>query len=253
MDLTEAKEFVAETPEEAVAKAAQYFGVPEKQLDLRQLPGSFALSGLGKRVVVLAALRDEPAELGPVGRFIDGVLQRMKPAGPLRIQEFNDGDRCVVRVRGEGLPEMLRREPHLADALSHLAGRAAERLVGPEVSARVDLASSDAAERTSGGRQRSPRRDDRSSGRRDGARAARGDRDRGRSDRGGRSDEDHSELEKLARDTATEARSSGKTALLRPMNSKERWVVHNVVTEMEGVTSTSEGEGRTRRVKIIPE
>jgi spoIIIJ-associated protein len=46
---------------------------------------------------------------------------------------------------------------------------------------------------------------------------------------------------------------TGQPVVLRPMNSKERWVVHNVVNETSGLRSESEGEGRMRRVKIEPE
>ncbi len=46
---------------------------------------------------------------------------------------------------------------------------------------------------------------------------------------------------------------TGQSVVLRPMNSKERWLVHNVVNETPGLRSESEGEGRMRRVKIEPE
>jgi predicted RNA-binding protein Jag len=46
---------------------------------------------------------------------------------------------------------------------------------------------------------------------------------------------------------------TGEPVLLRPMNSKERWVIHNVVNETAGLRSESVGEGRMRRVKIEPE
>jgi predicted RNA-binding protein Jag len=48
-------------------------------------------------------------------------------------------------------------------------------------------------------------------------------------------------------------RKTGKPAVLRPMNSKERWIVHNFIKGMEGLRSESVGEGRMRRVKIEPE
>ncbi len=36
------------------------------------------------------------------------------------------------------------------------------------------------------------------------------------------------------------------------MNSRDRWVVHNALKELEGVESQSVGEGRLKRVKIYP-
>ncbi len=88
-----------------------------------------------------------------------------------------------------------------------------------------------------------------------GGRRDRGDRgDRGdRSDRGDRGDRDDAALEKLAHESAAEVTRTGQPVVLRPMNSKERWVVHNVVNETAGLRSESEGEGRMRRVKIEPE
>ncbi len=88
-----------------------------------------------------------------------------------------------------------------------------------------------------------------------GGRGGRRDRgDRGdRSDRGDRGDRDDAALEKLAHESAAEVTKTGQPVVLRPMNSKERWVVHNVVNETPGLRSESEGEGRMRRVKIEPE
>ena len=88
-----------------------------------------------------------------------------------------------------------------------------------------------------------------------GGRGGRRDRgDRGdRSDRGDRGERDDAALEKLAHESAAEVTRTGQPVVLRPMNSKERWVVHNVVNETPGLRSESEGEGRMRRVKIEPE
>lgn len=81
-----------------------------------------------------------------------------------------------------------------------------------------------------------------------------GRRDRGdRGDRSDRGDRDDAALEKLAHESAAEVTRTGQPVVLRPMNSKERWVVHNVVNETPGLRSESEGEGRMRRVKIEPE
>ena len=91
------------------------------------------------------------------------------------------------------------------------------------------------------------------------------DRDRGRdrSDRGGersaerRSDRpegvDEARLEALAREAADRVRRSGEPEILESMTAKERWVVHNFLKEVDGVTSASEGEGASKRVKILPD
>jgi hypothetical protein len=106
-------------------------------------------------------------------------------------------------------------------------------------------------------------------GRGDRDRGRGGDRDRGRDrggDRGGRRAEgpgdrrgdrpegvDEVRLETLAREAAERVRRSGEPEILESMTAKERWVVHNFLKDIEGVTSASEGEGASKRVKILPE
>ncbi len=88
-----------------------------------------------------------------------------------------------------------------------------------------------------------------------GGRGGRRDRgDRGNhGDRSDRGERDDAALEKLAHESAAEVTKTGEPVLLRPMNSKERWIIHNVVNETAGLRSESVGEGRMRRVKIEPE
>ena len=57
-------------------------------------------------------------------------------------------------------------------------------------------------------------------------------------------------LESLAKKTAREVRSTKVEATLENMNSFERRVVHNVLTNFKGVTTTSEGEEPNRHVII---
>lgn len=46
---------------------------------------------------------------------------------------------------------------------------------------------------------------------------------------------------------------TGEPVTLEPMGSKERWVIHNYVKDVEGLTSVSEGEGREKRVRVVLE
>lgn len=59
-------------------------------------------------------------------------------------------------------------------------------------------------------------------------------------------------LEYLAKKTAREVRSTKVEATLENMNSFERRVVHNILTDFKGVTTTSEGEEPNRHVIIKP-
>lgn len=57
----------------------------------------------------------------------------------------------------------------------------------------------------------------------------------------------------LANRMSEQAIKSGKCRTLEPMNPYERRIIHTTVQEIEGVTSTSFGEGNGRRVVIAPE
>ena len=57
-------------------------------------------------------------------------------------------------------------------------------------------------------------------------------------------------LEDRARDLAHRALESGRDQELEPMNAYERKLVHDVVAEIEGVGSSSYGEGADRHVVI---
>lgn len=59
-------------------------------------------------------------------------------------------------------------------------------------------------------------------------------------------------LEYLAKKTAREVRSTKVEATLENMNSFERRIVHNVLTDFKGVTTISEGEEPNRHVIIKP-
>ncbi len=59
-------------------------------------------------------------------------------------------------------------------------------------------------------------------------------------------------LERLAKKTAREVRSTKVEATLENMNSFERRIVHNALTDFKGVTTTSEGEEPNRHIIIKP-
>lgn len=60
-------------------------------------------------------------------------------------------------------------------------------------------------------------------------------------------------LTDLAENASEKAKFINKSVALYPMNSYERKIVHDKISEIEGVTSYSEGEGYNRRVIISPE
>ena len=59
-------------------------------------------------------------------------------------------------------------------------------------------------------------------------------------------------LAKFAIDVAGRVKQTGERAALEPMSAADRKVVHDALTGIEGVTTTSEGEEPRRRVVILP-
>jgi spoIIIJ-associated protein len=66
----------------------------------------------------------------------------------------------------------------------------------------------------------------------------------------GHSEPRDEELVKLARKAAEQVASSGKTRKLQPMNAYERRLVHLAVREFPGLSSSSDGDGPMKRVRI---
>lgn len=264
MDLTQVKEFVAESQEEAIAKAASHFGVAESELFVHVVPVSANVAGLGGRTIVLGSVRKakEETKIGPIGQFVLGVLQRMKLTGRGTVSErrAEDGE-IVVVVTGQHLQRLSNEDPRLMGALSHLAQRAAEKTGGEDARARVELVEEEeprGSSRTSAsGRGDRDRGRDRGRGRdRDRGQGRDRGRDRDRSPRSERGDRPEGpeveEFTRLAREVAERVRQEGRDELLPPMTSRERWLIHNALMDEPGVTSESEGEGASKRVRVRP-
>ena len=324
------KEFVAESREAALAMAAGHFRTSEDQLETWVIPPSVHISGLGDRILLIAALRSErgsrapeprreerreerregrggrdrdrdrgdrdrgergdrgrerrssrgnghdeggsrrsfdrpprepapveeaePAlattrsELSQVGVFVAGLVERMG----LREVEVTEGEtddgETVVTLAGRAITALVERDPRVIAALSHLAHRAAEALLEDGAAAQVVVKG--ARRPREEGRDR-PHRDGRREQRREGRGEGRGDR-HGRGRDSDDRDIDEAELERLAKDAARSVRESGEPELLPPMNSRERWFIHNALKDERGVRSESEGDGARKRVKIFP-
>jgi predicted RNA-binding protein Jag len=328
------KEFVAENREAALAMAAGHFRTSEDQLETWVVPPTIHISGLGDRVLLIAALRserssraaeprreerrderrdggrggrdrdrdrdrggrdrdrgdrdrgrerrsfrgngedeaprrtfdrapaaaeaaEEPApaatvrsELGQVGVFVAGLVERMGLREVAVTEAETEDGEIVITLAGRAISGLVDRDPRVIAALSHLAHRAAEALLEEGASAHVLVKG--ARRPREEGRDR-----DRDRPQRDGRRDRREGRD-GRGDRSSRGrdsddrDIDEAELERLAKSAAKSVRETGESELLPPMNSRERWFIHNALKDERGVRSESEGEGARKRVKIFP-
>lgn len=59
-------------------------------------------------------------------------------------------------------------------------------------------------------------------------------------------------IKKMVLDLAKKAKEEGKVIPIRPMNARERRIVHLALSDMRDVKTESEGEGKDRHVQIIP-
>ena len=59
-------------------------------------------------------------------------------------------------------------------------------------------------------------------------------------------------LERFVKEVAAEVKEAGAATALEPMGPADRKVVHDTVNEIDGVSTTSEGEEPNRRVVIQP-
>jgi spoIIIJ-associated protein len=60
------------------------------------------------------------------------------------------------------------------------------------------------------------------------------------------------EIVEIARRTAETVKARGEEALLNPLNSYERRLVHLALSEIDGVGTRSVGEGALKRIAIFP-
>lgn len=60
-------------------------------------------------------------------------------------------------------------------------------------------------------------------------------------------------LERFTREVADQVKSTGQRRVLEPMPPADRKIVHDTVNDIDGLTTTSEGEEPRRRVVIIPQ
>lgn len=65
-------------------------------------------------------------------------------------------------------------------------------------------------------------------------------------------DKQISHLERLAKNIAREVRSSKQSVTMENMNSYERRIVHNILTNFKGIITESEGEDPNRHVVVKP-
>jgi len=273
----EAKEFVGDSPSEALAKATSYFGRPESELRLRTLT---EVSGLGSRTLVVAAPTDAPApverrsegdrergrdrdrdrgprdrdretrgdrrdrrpergdrgerferrepaiespraaaptapsvgaasgEIGPVGQFLLGVVERMD-LGPFEISVSEQDGYQIFEITGDAVAGLTAGDARAPEALQLLASQAAS--LGQDEPKRVVV---DVA--------------------------------------GGEREKRDELLERVADRAAKRAQETGRSVALDPMSGRDRRVIHVALRGVDGIATMSIGEGRYRQVLVVP-
>ena len=164
----------------------------------------------------LGPLEIQAEGIGQIGGFVEHLLRAIATGGTITISENASDGEVMIHVGGDGAEDLARRNSGLPAAVSHLAHRAAQKHMGEDASAHVEFA----------GRS---------------------------SDEEVESQDADPALERLARETAEAVRSSGEDKLLEPMGARDRFIIHNAIRDIDGVTSESVTEGRKKRVKVRPE
>lgn len=289
----EAHEFTADTRDNAVKKAADYFGVSAEELRIGEF-GEGAVYGLGGRVVVVASMlnRTPPAPGRSGGREEGGRGERPRRGGSREGRGGDRGDRGDRggrgdrgarggdRNRGDSRGERENREDSEDRAPAAAAPASTEPSVGTaqgklgEVGAfllgtieRIDVGPFQISENADGDLLVYEIR---------GAAAetlASGDgrtvdalqllanqvaqqcelEERVVVDIEGNTTGREDFMAGLAERAARRARKTGRAVALDPMNGRDRRLIHIALRDVDDVATVSVGEGRYRQVMIAPE
>jgi len=156
-------------------------------------------------------------ELGPIGEFVRGALERMD-LGPFQIGQRAEQGLDVILLEGPAARALAAGGGRAVEALQLLANQAARvqsEQAGP------------------GAPDGPPRRV---------VLDVEGDREKR---------QDY--LARLAERASERARSSGRSVALDPMNSQDRRSIHEALRDTPGIATTSIGEGAYRQVLVVPE
>ncbi len=260
----EGKEFVAETEAAAIERAVSHFGVPEDRLDVRVISDALDVAGLGGSIMIVAmsldaarqprGRRERPERSGRSGRPDRTRPDRTDRGGRRERPEREERSESAARALGpsvvEVIGELTEAGEFARELLRHLelpgTTQLEEGSEGGEAVVRIRGRAVDEA----------ARRDDRflDSLAHLIERALEGQNSGEPIVHVAIGSDDPAELalEGEARERGEEVVRTGEAVTLESMNARERWVVHNALKQVDGVRSSSVGDGRERRVKIEP-
>jgi hypothetical protein len=287
---SEAKEFVGDSPSEAIAKATSYFGRAESELRLRTLT---EVSGLGARTLVVAVPVDVPApserraddrggrdrgergdrgDRGPrEGRDRERRERRPERGERDRGERGDRGDRGARGDRFERSEPREIEEPAAPTAPSvgsavgdigpvghYLLGVVERMDLGPfEITAsdqdgyQIFEITGDAVRGLTAGDARAPEALQLLA-----SQAASLGQDEPKrvvvDVSGGARDKRDELLERVAERAAKRAQETGRSVALDPMSGRDRRVIHMSLRGQDGIATMSIGEGRYRQVLVVP-
>jgi spoIIIJ-associated protein len=283
----EAHEFVGDDRDEAVQKAAKFFGVEAEELSISDLPSGEIYGAAGRAVVVAVPRGVSPPSNG--GGRRGGREERGGREDRAREPERDRDDEAPRRERGgrgrrgrgdrrdsrgpraaEREPARSRdrdepSEPTKGTAVGEL-GELGEFVLG--VVERLDLGPFEVSESEEGdvlviqvrgpGAQRLGRSESRAVDAlqlivNQASMRINEDRLRVVLEVEGDGDSREEVLESLAQRVARRARSGGRAVALDPMNPRDRRVIHVALRDEDGIATMSVGEGRYRQVVVVPE
>lgn len=270
---SEPKEFVGDSPAEAVAKAVSYFGRPEAELRIRTLT---EVSGLGARALVVAIPSDAPSpgERRPAGPRDGGDRERPMRDGGREGRERRDR-RPERRERGERVDREERREVapapeaptepsvgtprgEIGKVGQYLLGIVERMELGPfEISVseqdgyQIFEITGAAVRGLTAGDARAPEALQLLASQA----ASLGEEAPKRvvvDVEGGARDKRDELLERVAERAARRAQETGRSVALDPMSGRDRRTIHMALRGAEGIATMSIGEGRYRQVVVVP-
>jgi len=273
---SEAKEFIADTPAEALAKARSWFGLEEAELTVKDLTDE-AVGGLTGRALLVAQPtatvgqapwgggRDRDRDRGGRGRDRDRDRGRGRDD---RAGRGRDRDRERGRDRDRGARADARPEPSAPsvgtaqselEAVGKFVLGLVERMdLGPfEIASEEEekfiiiQLNGEAASALAAGDDRAPEAIQLLANQA----AARYDDEPKRVvvDVEGNRERREAFLSRVADRAAKRAMETGRAVALDPMNAKDRRGIHVALRDSDAVATMSIGEGRYRQVVVVPE
>jgi predicted RNA-binding protein Jag len=244
---------------EALRKAAEQLGVPVEQVD-HKLDLDHFRNESGRpvavdsvKIICWAADPTEKEGAFAAKAWLEGLISTMGLEGTVTARNIK-GMKATIAVDSESARFLVGRGGSTLQAIQLMLNTAMANEYA-EWEFDIDVQGGRREERGDRDRDRRGDRDRDRRGGRDRDRRGGGrdrDRDRGRGDSDRCSDQDVTELKKLARRLAESVAGGGDSEVIRkPLNSFERRIVHMEIADMDGVSTETVEQDGDRKIRIF--